>query len=164
MLVGVEEYLSTDYSPDRDYVDGELWERNVGEKDHSKIQVRLAALLFQRRRELGIHVFTEQRVRVSGARFRVPDLCVVAGPEPEEQVFTSPPFLCVEILSPEDRASRVQEKLADYLAFGVGFVWVIDPQSRRAFAYTRGGMVEAMTALRTSEPEITVELHELWAD
>lgn len=37
-LVSVEEYLNTVYRPDCDYVDGELVDRNVGEKDHAKLQ------------------------------------------------------------------------------------------------------------------------------
>ena len=38
-LVPVEEYLRTTYRPDCDYVDGEVLERNVGEKDHSDCRV-----------------------------------------------------------------------------------------------------------------------------
>src|SRR5437870_4871510 len=38
VLVPVEEYLSTGYSPDVDYVDGRLVERNVGEYYHSLLQ------------------------------------------------------------------------------------------------------------------------------
>jgi len=34
-LISVEKYLRTSYRPDCDYVDGEVLERNVGEKDHS---------------------------------------------------------------------------------------------------------------------------------
>ena len=37
-LVSLEEYLATSYHPDCDYVDGMLTERNVGQKDHSKLQ------------------------------------------------------------------------------------------------------------------------------
>ena len=37
-LTSVEEYLSTLYRPDCDLVDGALIERNVGQKDHSKLQ------------------------------------------------------------------------------------------------------------------------------
>ena len=36
-LVSVEEYLSSVYEPECDYVDGEIEDRNVGEKDHSKL-------------------------------------------------------------------------------------------------------------------------------
>ena len=37
-LIPVEEYLSTAYRPDCDYIDGEIHERNVGERDHSRTQ------------------------------------------------------------------------------------------------------------------------------
>jgi hypothetical protein len=37
-LVSVEEYLHSDYSPDREYVDGEVQERNLGEYDHASLQ------------------------------------------------------------------------------------------------------------------------------
>jgi Uma2 family endonuclease len=40
VLVSVEEYLSTDYSPDRDYVAGVLEDRNVGIKDYLNMGVR----------------------------------------------------------------------------------------------------------------------------
>jgi len=161
-LVPVEEYLATEYEPDCDYVDGELVDRNVGEKDHSKVQTRLTALLFNQRGKLGIHVFTEQRVRIGPRRFRVPDICVVVGKEPEEQVFTAPPFLCIEVLSPEDRASRVQEKLDDYFAFGVQCVWVIDPRRRRAYIHSTSGVMEAKEGLETDDPKISVDLREIF--
>jgi len=37
-LISVEEYLRSSYSPDREYVDGEIVERNLGEKTHGRIQ------------------------------------------------------------------------------------------------------------------------------
>ena len=40
-LISVAEYLRTAYSPDCDYVDGEVQERNVGEKDHRRTQRQL---------------------------------------------------------------------------------------------------------------------------
>jgi len=87
-LVSLEEYLSTSYRPDCDYVDGVVLERNLGEKDHSKLQGALLGYLYRRRKEWGIHVFPEQQVQVGRTRFRVPDLCIVAGAEPDEQIFT----------------------------------------------------------------------------
>ena len=39
-LLPLEEYLRSDYQPDREYVDGEIHERNLGEKDHSKLPAR----------------------------------------------------------------------------------------------------------------------------
>jgi Uma2 family endonuclease len=163
-LVPVEEYLSASYRPDREYVDGQLLERNVGEKDHSKVQMLLSAYLHNRRGKLGIHVFPEQRVQIKPTRFRVPDVCVVAGGEPQEQVFTSPPFLCVEILSKDDRMSEMQERIKDYLSFGVRYVWVVDPRTKQAYVHTSEASREVKDALRTENPEIVVPLAELFGE
>jgi hypothetical protein len=40
-LVSVHEYLSTSYRPDCDYVDGVVLERNLGETDHSLLQMEI---------------------------------------------------------------------------------------------------------------------------
>jgi Uma2 family endonuclease len=160
--VPLEEYLSTDYEPDCDYVDGELIERNMGEKGHSKTQMRVAGLFYLQRHALGIHVFPEQRIQVAPARFRVPDISVILGDEPAEDIFTTPPFLCIEILSPEDRAFRVQQRLADYLAFGVPNIWIIDPWNRLAFVYTKTGMREVHDALETGNLKIRMPLTEIF--
>src|SRR5579884_776773 len=102
-LMSVDEYLHTSFSPDCEYVDGVIVERNLGEKPHSKLQTRLAYLLMQIK---GVQPWVEQRVQVSPTRFRVPDVCVTIG-EPEENIFTAPPLICIEILSPEDRLTRL---------------------------------------------------------
>jgi len=36
------EYLETSYRPDREYVDGEVKERNVGKWEHARVQWLLA--------------------------------------------------------------------------------------------------------------------------
>jgi len=46
-----------------------------------------------------------------------------------------PPRLAVEVLSPNDRADRVQRKVTDYLRNGVDMVWVIDPEARTVTVY-----------------------------
>src|SRR5260370_9700215 len=102
-LISVEEYLNTDYSPDCDYVDGVLEDRNVGQQKHAKVQTRIVVFLSQLFQALGALVVVEQRIKVSARRYRVPDEYVVLGPGPEEAVITTPPFLCVEVLSPDGR-------------------------------------------------------------
>ncbi len=163
MISPVEEYLHTVYRPDCDFVDGVLEERNVGEKDHAKLQQEILFYLHERRRQWNIFVIQELRVRVSPTRYRIPDILVVAGPEPDEQVFTQPPFLCIEILSPEDRMSRMQARIDDYLSFGVHYVWVIDPQTGKAWIYTAESIHEVRDGmLRTENPEIVVPLGEVF--
>jgi Uma2 family endonuclease len=73
------------------------------------------------------------------------------------------PFLCIEILSSEDRVSRLNERLSDYFQMGVRYVWVLDPLTRRAFCYTPGEMHEVLDGtLRTKDPNIEVPLVEVF--
>jgi Uma2 family endonuclease len=164
-FISVNEYLATSYRPDCDYVDGEIQERNLGEQPHSQTQVNLASFLHQRRSKWGIRVLTEQRVQVSETRFRVPDVCALLASDPRDPIVRKAPFLCIEILSPEDRVSRLNERLSDYFQMGVRFVWVIDPLTHRAFCYTPGEMHEVMDGmLRTTNPEIVVPLEEAFEE
>ncbi len=161
-LVSVEEYLSTDYSPDCDYVDGVLEDRNVGQRKHALTQRRILFFLAALEARLRIFALQEQRVRVSASRFRVPDICVMAGGDPDEEIFTTPPFLCIEVLSPDDLMSRMQAKIGDFLSMGVKYVWVIDPYERRAWTHTSEGSFEAKDGvLRTKDPDIEMPLSEV---
>lgn len=156
-LVSVEEYLSTNYDPDCDYVDGRIVERNLGEKTHSVIQRELIYYLRGRSKKFGIDIFPEQRVQVNPTRFRIPDITVVGAPAPEEQIFTSPPHLCIEILSKDDTMDDIQEKIDDYLRFGVPNIWIISPRRKKAYIVTPAGMVEATSgSLETKDPAISV--------
>ena len=62
---------------------------------------------------------------------------------------TSPPFVCIEILSKDDTMQYMQEKIDDYLHFGVPYVWIVNPLNKKAYVVTRAGMVEATVALET---------------
>lgn len=89
-LVSIADYLATSYRPDRDYVDGELQERNVGEWPHSRAQGRLYAFLFQRESHWGIQAIPEQRIQVSPTRFRVSDICVILASDAVTPILTIP--------------------------------------------------------------------------
>lgn len=162
-LGSLEEYLETTYHPDCEYLDGEIVERNMGETEHGSLQVLLASWFSQRRKELGIQVVAEVRVQISPTKFRVPDLAVVLG-RVKHRILRDPPFLCIEILSPEDRASRIERKIDEYLEFGVSHVWLIDPRERRAWSYTRDGRREAVQVLRTANPEISLSIAGIFAE
>jgi Uma2 family endonuclease len=163
-LISVEEYLRTSYRPDCDYVDGEVLERNLGEKDHSKLQKAILLYFASREKQWGIWVVAEQRVQVKPTRFRIPDICVTLG-EPAEQIFTKPPFICVEVLSPEDRWPRVQQRIDDYLAMGVPYVWVLDPATKTAYAATPAERTQQVTGgvLKTLDPSVELPLSEIFA-
>jgi Uma2 family endonuclease len=162
-MIPVNEYLKTSYRPDCDYIDGEVHERNWGDLDHSRLQGLLYGYLLQREKLWRIQVVPEQRVQVRAARFRVPDICAYLGKLPDEQIFRQPPFLCIEILSPEDTVARTQQRIDDYLGFGVPFVWLINPSNRRAWVYTKDSVTEVKDGvLRTADPELAVPIAEVF--
>jgi Uma2 family endonuclease len=163
-LISVEEYLRTSYRPDCDYVDGEVLERNVGETDHSWLQTMLSAYLVARRAQWRITVLVEQRVQVTGTHFRVPDICVILGPKPVEQILTKAPFICIEILSLEAPWPRIQQRIDDYLAMGVPYVWVLDPATKTAYSATPVERTQAVTdgVLKTQSPSVELPLSEIF--
>ena len=127
--LSLSEYMKTSYTPDREYVDGELRERNVGKWEHARLQALLAIWFGSQEKGWSVKVATEQRVQVSLTRVRIPDVMLVPrGPQPE--VAVDPPVLVVEILSPDDTYTETQSRSADYLKMGVPCVWIIDPTSR----------------------------------
>jgi Uma2 family endonuclease len=161
-LVSVNEYLSTSYRPDCDYVDGVVLERNLGEYDHGRLQDEILACFRARREEWGVRAVPEQRVQVSPTRFRVPDICVVIG-KPTEQIFRTPPFICIEILSKDDRISEMQERVEDYLRFGVRYVWILDPRTRKAYRCTSESTYE-VKELVTENPATLVPVEALFEE
>jgi Uma2 family endonuclease len=163
MTTSIQQYLRTSYHPDREFVDGLVVERNLGELTHGRIQRRLIVYFDLRAKELGIEVVPEQRVQVSPTRFRFPDVTVVKTSQIQGEIFTAPPHLCIEVLSKDDTMLYMQEKIDDYLNFGVPYIWIINPRLRKGYVATKAGMVEAESGiLATSDPDIQVPVAELF--
>lgn len=141
--ISVEEYLRTAYHPDCDYVNGEVLERNVGEREHSSLQVEIAYYFRNRYPALRGRILAEQRVQVTNENFRIPDLCVLGPGAPLEPVIHTAPALCIEILSPNDTMWRLTVRIKEYLAMGVPVCWILDPVNRVAWTATPGHMDEA---------------------
>jgi len=163
--ISVREYLATSYRPDCDYVDGRIEERNVGEYEHGFLQALLAQLFLNNGRAWGVRAVTDVRVQVRPTSFRVPDVLVLRLGAPRERVLTHPPLLVIEILSPEDRLSRFQDRIDDYLDFGIEHIWIVDPERRTAQRATRSGMITAENGeLTVPETPIRVVLSQLFAE
>jgi Uma2 family endonuclease len=129
-LVSAEQYLRTSFEHDAEFVEGRIVERPVPTWDHASMQGFLIRELWAIGRRLGLFAVPEQRVQVHPNRYRVPDVCVVTERPEVRGIVTRPPYLCIEILSPEDTAVATLEKVREYLNFGVTWIWVIDPASR----------------------------------
>jgi Uma2 family endonuclease len=157
-LVPVEEYLKSSWSPDREYVDGVILERNLGELPHSFLQ-GLFLRLFEAR---GLHAFVELRTQVRPRRFRIPD--VMAMREfPQTRFIRTPPYIVVEILSPEDRIGALTQKIDDYLDFGIPNIWVVDPARKTISSWTRDGSHVFTGAAATSDGSLSIPLDEIFS-
>lgn len=163
-LLPIEEYLRTSYSPDVDYTEGEIQERHLGEYDHSKLQSLILFTFMLNAKRWGVDAVVEQRLRVAPARVRVCDVVVLRADAPRESVTVTPPLICVEVLSPEDRLARARLVLADYLAMGVEHIWLVDPVYRAAWTFTATGLHEADPAnLVVPNTPIRLDLTEAFA-
>jgi Uma2 family endonuclease len=161
----VREYLAMSWSPDREYVEGRIEERNLGEKDHSILQRFLTVLFAINRTAWGVEVFPELRTQIGVTNFRVPDVLVVRAGESFERYLKHPPLIAIEILSPEDTLRAMQEKAAQYRGFGIENIWIIDPEPRIAYRYTSAGLEEVQTGeLTVAETPIRVVLGEMFAE
>lgn len=162
-LISVEEYLSTSYEPDCEFDDGVIVERNLGEFEHSFLQIFLGTIFTNNMDTWKVFGLTEQRVQIKPCKFLVPNLCVLRMGYPREKILTHPPLIAIEIMSPEDTIRRAAAKAAEYLEFGVEHVWVIDPSARVAYRGTLNGLQLIPSGeLAIPETPILVRISELF--
>jgi Uma2 family endonuclease len=161
MPISLETYLATSYEHDPDYVDGVLEERSGGEYDHNLVQWAILLWFYPRGKEWRIRSIQEQRTRVGETKVRIPDVCVFSRDVPIEQVFTKPQLIAIEVLSPEDRHSRVESRLSNFRSFGVPNIWVVDPATRVGWDCSDGNWVRK-ERLEVANSPIYLSLPELF--
>lgn len=143
----LDEFLALpETEPPSEFICGEVVERPMPTGFHSIVVSVLNVMLFgylQRTRE-GI-VFPESRhVLRSERRAFLPDLAVILRSRlPSAAALSrgpieSLPDIAIEVLSPDDRPSRVAEKLAFYLRAGIPLVWIVDLEERTIAAHRPG--------------------------
>lgn len=161
LQIPLHQYLGMSYRPDREYVDGEVRERNVGKYEHARVQALLAAWFNRHEKDWSVQVVTEQRVQVSPTRVRIPDVALLAsGAQPD--VIVDPPVLVIEILSPDDSYSDTQERAQDYRMMGVETVWIIDPKTRSGRMCSGSKWIES-SRLEVKGTPLFVDLPEIFS-
>jgi len=142
-LISVEEYLASAWHPDRDFIEGEVRERTMGEFSHGRLQLNIGTWLKSREKAWRFRAVTEVRLQISTSRFRIPDLMLVSTDAPREQIVRTPPLVCIEILSRGDSMRDMMDRLDDYFALGVPVCWVVDPVRGCGWIATPGHLAEA---------------------
>jgi Uma2 family endonuclease len=159
--MSVEEYLHTTFDgADREYLDGEVVERNMGNKSHSRVQARLINWFMVREDRTGFFTAPELRHHVTASRYRIPDVAVFES-EPEGEVPSAPPWVAIEILSPSDTIGYIVPKLEEYRQWGVQHIWLADPDNRKLFTYGDAGLHE-VTELGLPERGIVLTLADVF--
>jgi Uma2 family endonuclease len=139
--IPVELYLQGQYEPDVDYVDGSIEKRNLGENDHSKWQLAIQLWFSLNAEKWNVLVRPELRVQTGATRYRVADVTILDASRPQEPIPIHPPLAVFEVLSPEDRLSRVSTRLADFAGMGVSEIWLIDPETGSFDRFENGQLV-----------------------
>jgi Uma2 family endonuclease len=133
-------------------VQGRLVREPMPGEMHGWVTTKLAHRLhdFVERNKLG-RVLTNVGVITyrSPDNVRGPDLAFISNARisasPGLSLMSVVPDLCVEILSPSNRAGRMQQKVLEYLATGARMVWVIDPMHRTAAVYRSRSDIRLLT-------------------
>ena len=163
--MSADEYLRTVFEgADCEYLDGEIVERNAGELPHASVLGNLIYLLVGLGPKLGIQVISVIRIQINPRRYRVADIAVWRAGDIGKGIPTVPPFLAIEILSPEDRMVRMLPKIQEYLSIGTEWIWVIDPEERQAIIYSQASPAGVLSdILRTEDPAIEIPVAEALA-
>ncbi|MGA2216138.1 MAG: Uma2 family endonuclease [Bryobacteraceae bacterium] len=163
--IGVEEYLGM-VCPDRlqpDYVHGEVVERSLPTPIRGHIQLLLGILFTPLSARVRLAMMSELRVQIESHLFRVIDVAIYLGALPEGRYGTSPAYVAIEIVSPDDRYNDLTERLEDYRRWGVTHVWLVDPQRKRLWEYTEAGLLQH-PSLKLPEVDFEISSGELFKD
>lgn len=114
---------------------------------HGRIAIQIAALLWSYfdAGESG-HIFDSSTgYRLPNGDVRTPDVSVILpGRLPDERdpqgFIDIPPDLAVEVISPSERYEDIQQKITQYLAWGVKAVWIVEPATRTVTIHTADGV------------------------
>ena len=125
-------------------IEGELIELAPAGGIHGNIGMKIAGLLFQHvhNNDLGELFAAETGVFLQHDpdTVRAPDVAFIAKDRiPPDGIPTgyldTIPDLAVEVVSPNDLAEQVQEKIEQWIEHGVKLVWVVYPEQRSIMVY-----------------------------
>lgn len=151
--VSLEEFLEMDEDkPYIELINGEVVEKPMPGKKYSDLVFELARLLGNYLTESGVGIGETELRHLDRDEERVylPDISVTRmerlRDDDDGEISTVHPDFVIEVLSPDDRAGRVLERVDFYLRSGVGLVWVVNPQERSVVAYSQDGRPRRYTA------------------
>jgi Uma2 family endonuclease len=159
--------------PANEFVCGEVIQKPMPTQGHSFIQMFLGVLLFQ--------FLNQTKLGRAGMEWRcifgppgherafVPGLIYVARERlTRDRHHRAAPDLAIEILSPDQSASRFADKIQFYLLYGVRLVWAVDPEARTITVFAPGREARTLATGDTLDgedvlPGFTVAVDDIFA-
>ena len=152
-LMSLAEYAALD-EPDERYVSelvrGVVVREPRPGDTHGRVQVRMAYALEAWARGAGAAVTAESGYILAEhpATLRGPDVAVVLRHQSTQGQpggwVRGAPDVVVEVLSPSDTSTDMQQKTLDYLGAGAMFVWIVDPRARTVTVYRADGSAQVL--------------------
>ncbi len=141
----LEEFLTLpETKPASEFIDGKITQKPMPQGQHSAIQGELVTVFnaFTKPNRIA-WAFPELRCTF-GNRSTVPDVVVFTWERLATNddgtianQFTTAPDWTIEILSPEQTTTRVTRNILHCLAHGTQIGWLIDPNEKLIFTYTK---------------------------
>jgi Uma2 family endonuclease len=143
-------------------IDGQLVEKPMGAQS-SRIAVILIRLLDTHAAahhlglvfatDCGYQIFCSQATKV-----RFPDASFIArgrlpNDRPPPGHVRIAPDLVVEVVSPNDLAYEIEQRVEDYLGAGVHLMWVVYPNTRRIMVFRKAGAISRLGEAEQLEGE-----------
>jgi len=160
LITGEELLAMGDIGP-CELIDGRIVPMSPAGVEHGLIESNLASELrvFVRQYRLGwvmsggVGIYTGHNPdRVRGA-----DVVFIskkrATDQPGKGFLETAPDLVVEVMSPHDRWQEVHQKIEEYFAIGVRWVWVVEPENRAVRIYRSTTEVQKLSEGDTLEGE-----------
>lgn len=139
--------------PASEYIEGQIYQKPMPQGEHSILQTRLSKAINQvgEPQQLAL-ALTELRCTFGG-RSLVPDISVFEWQHiPRkangriENKFEMPPDWVIEILSPDQSASRVINKIIFCLKQGTQLGWFIEPEDESVMVFQPDGLPDVKYA------------------
>ena len=156
----LEEFLESDLER-FEYIKGELIPMPPTSIEHGNISSNVQWYLQShvRTNQLG-RVYTSDTGFRVGERILMPDVAFISTskfPDDQRSIFSIPPELAIEVISPTDSLTKVVEKALAYLEAGTLLVWIIEPTGKTVTVFRSETDITTLTRKDTFTGEDVVE-------
>nr|WP_235355070.1 Uma2 family endonuclease [Aliterella atlantica] len=152
-VITLDEFLNLpETQPASEFIDGRIYQKPMPQGKHSRLQLKLCNAVNQVTEEQQIALAFPELRCTFGGRSIVPDVSVFSwqripfDPDGEiANVFKIYPDWTVEILSPDQNATKVISNILHCLNYGTQLGWFVDPGEKIAIAFQPGQQPRELT-------------------